>query len=100
MKFTFGDKTMDFTKEEVMDFLHQAESHGVMLKPSSGAEHYLKKAKENIERMFDNEIIVETEADAKKALAKGLCLSCKEAELLYEVIEFAIGMRLVHAENQ
>jgi hypothetical protein len=105
MKFVFGDKTMDFTAEEVHNFMVQAQAHGIKM-PGMEHEHshheeYWDRAKENITRLVDDEVNfpIETEADAKKILSHCLDLPPRKADLLYEIIEFAIGMRMVHAEK-
>lgn len=103
MKFVFGDKQMDFSESEVKDFLKQAKEHGLMTEmPSHHAshedpEHYLNKAKENIAKLVDDvDFPIETESDAKKIVSHCLKLSSRQADLLYEIIEFAIGMRMAH----
>lgn len=60
-------------------------------RPSSKAE-YLKRAKENISKLIDDMHAIETEEDAKDILQHCLKLSDNQADLLYEVMEFAIGM--------
>jgi hypothetical protein len=60
-------------------------------RPSEKSE-YLKRAKENISNIIDDMHAIETEEDAKAILAHCLKLSNKQADLMYEVMEFAIGM--------
>jgi hypothetical protein len=53
---------------------------------------YLKRAKENISHIIDDMHAIETEEDAKDILRHCLKLSDDQADLLYEVMDFAIGM--------
>lgn len=106
MKFVFGDKSMDFTVEEVHNFMKQAHAYGIKM-PEMETEHeshykeYWDRAKDNIARLVDDEVNypIETETDAKKILSHCLDLHPRKADLLYEIIEFAIGMRMVHTEK-
>lgn len=53
---------------------------------------YLDRAKHNIAELVHHEHDIEDEEDGKEILAHCLNLSPKQADLLYEMIEFAIGM--------
>lgn len=97
MKFSIGDKMMDFTEDEVHKLMAEFRKHGFH-SPEESASHYWKKAKDNIERIA--EMPIENERDAKNILSERLGLCPWEADLLYEIIEFAIGMRMVHTDKQ
>lgn len=100
MKFMVGEKTMDFTEDEVHKLLSEFHKHGFHA-AEGNANHYWQRAKDNIAKLVDDpEMPIETEKDAKKILSHCLGLSCREADLLYEIIEFAIGMRMVHTEDK
>ena len=60
-------------------------------RPTDKAE-YLKRAKHNISELIDDMHSIETEEDAKHILKHCLKLSEEQADLLYEIMEFAIGM--------
>ena len=66
-------------------------AHAMGQRPSEKSE-YLKRAKENISRLIDDMHAIDTEEDAKAILKHCLKLSENQADLLYEVMEFAIGM--------
>lgn len=98
MKFVFGDKQMDFTEDEVRNFMQQAAEHGITLEGHHHEDpgHYLKKAKENISKLIGGQHPIETEEDAKAIIAHCFGWSDRQSDLLYEIIEFAIGMRMEH----
>ncbi len=82
---------VDVTPEEIkkhameMGMVHNHNMH----MPSN---EYWDKAKHNIAMLINHKHEIETEEDAKEILAHCLELSPKQADLLYEIVEFAIGM--------
>ena len=75
-------------KRHAMAMGMKPDNHDMMTAESD----YCKRAKHNIAGLINYEHEIEDEEDAKEILAHCLNLSPKQADLLYEVMEFAIGM--------
>ena len=88
-------KAMNGTEFEVSpeEIKRQAEMMGMRMHSDhhySKAEYH-KKAQENISALIDHVHKIEDEDDAKEILAHCLNLSEKQADLLFEMMEFAYG---------
>ena len=69
-----------------------AESMGMIMKHSKMSEHeYHENAKKHIAELVKHAHKIEDEDDAKEILAHCLNLSEKQADLLFEIMEFAYG---------
>ena len=69
-----------------------AEAMGMVMRHSKMSEHeYHEKAKENIAEIINHKHQIESEEDAKAILAHCLFLTDKQADLLFEIMEFAYG---------
>ena len=69
-----------------------AEAMGMIMKHSKMSEHeYHEKAKKHIAELIRHKHQIEDEDDAKDILEHCLNLDKKQADLLFEIMEFAYG---------
>ena len=88
MNGTEFDVDPDEIKRHALAMGMKHQHHDMMTAESD----YYKRAKHNIAGLINYQHEIEDEEDAKEILAHCLNLSPKQADLLYEVMEFAIGM--------
>jgi hypothetical protein len=87
-------KTISGSMVEVdpAEIKRHAEAMGMVMRHSKMSEHeYHEKAKKHIAELVKHAHKIEDEDDAKAILAHCLNLTDKQADLLFEMMEFAYG---------
>ncbi len=86
---TIQGNEVDVPPEEIK---RAAEAMGMIMRHSQMSKHeYHEKAKEKIAELIHHQHKIEDEDDAKEILAHCLDLDKKQADLLFEIMEFAYG---------
>ena len=86
-------KTTSGTMVEVdpAEIKHHAEAMGMSFSGKMSKHEYHENAKKHIAELVEHAHRIEDEDDAKEILAHCLDLSDKQADLLFEMMEFAYG---------